>query len=182
MNEKQNTKVSKFLSLVLRHNPSVAQIKLNDEGWANIEELIKGSRQNGMLLDLDTIEIIVNSCKKQRFSLSEDKTQIRANQGHSLKVDLKLDRVKPPQFLYHGTATRFLDSILKDGLKPMKRHHVHLSQEMGTASSVGKRHGKLIILKIDAYQMHLDGLAFYLSENNVWLVDSVSVKYISLVD
>ncbi len=175
---KNLTRVSKFLSLVLRHKPQEIGILLDANGWANIDELIEKSRSKGIYLTFDTIEEVVLTNDKQRFALSDDCCRIRANQGHSVSVDLQLLKTEPPAFLYHGTVDKFIDSIKKSGLQKMSRQHVHLSKDHETAHKVGSRRGAPVILKINAGQMHNDGYAFYCSENGVWLCHDVPVKYI----
>lgn len=174
-------KLSKFISLVLRHKPELANIALNSRGYANVDSLIKGINKTGRYIDLDILKDIVASDKKGRYKFNEDMTKIRANQGHSLDyIDLELESVKPLDVLYHGTATKNLDSILKTGLKKMNRNHVHLSDDLKTASQVGQRHGELVILEVNAKKMYEDGYEFYLSDNKVWLTDAVPVKYIKI--
>jgi putative RNA 2'-phosphotransferase len=131
-------------------------------------------------LNNELIKTIVETNDKQRYIISDDGKRIRANQGHSIAVDLELESKAPPDILYHGTAIRFLDSILSDGLKPMGRQYVHLSPTEEIALTVGKRHGKPIVLYIDAKKMHEEGFKFYLSRNNVWLVDKAPAKYIKI--
>jgi putative RNA 2'-phosphotransferase len=175
---KQNlTKVSKFLSLVLRHKPDIIGLTLSDEGWVSISELIDKA-QSKMSLSKELIAQVVSTNDKQRFKISDDGLMIRANQGHSIKVDLKLSPKQPPAALYHGTATRFLDSIRKEGLKAGQRHHVHLSADMATATAVGKRYGKVVILEIDAQAMFQQGHKFFLSDNNVWLAEHVPPQFL----
>ena len=168
--------LSKFMSLVLRHKPEEIGIKLDANGWVSIEDLVLKS--NGKLTD-ETIRSIVEQNDKKRFAISDDGKSVRANQGHSVNIDLDLRPTEPPEILYHGTASRFLDSIKSEGLKSQSRQHVHLSLEIETAKSVGQRYGKPVILEIDAHQMHQDGILFYVSKNGVWLTQSVPVKYIS---
>ena len=175
-------KLSVFLSLVLRHNPDAAQITLDEHGWANVEELLTGINRTGRTIDMDILEEIVVSDNKQRYRFNEDKTLIRANQGHSISVDVELSEQEPPEFLYHGTAARFLKSIEKEGLKPMKRLYVHLSKDTETALKVGKRHGEPVILKIHSGDMYRDGCQFYLSENGVWLTKNVENRYFETLD
>jgi putative RNA 2'-phosphotransferase len=152
---------------------------MDKNGWVSIDELIQNAKKyKNMRLNIDLIKIIVETNDKQRFIISDDEKKIRANQGHSITVDLGLESKKPPDILYHGTAIRFLDSIMKDGLKPMTRQYVHLSRTEEIALTVGKRHGEPIVLYINAKNMHEDGYKFYLSENKVWLVDKVPIKYI----
>ncbi len=137
--------------------------------------------QAGRKINIETLENVVKNCNKQRFRFNSDKTKICANQGHSLKLDLDLKALEPPEFLYHGTAERFLDSIREKGLLKKNRHHVHLSLEQQTAHQVGKRHGKPIILKVMARQMYQAGFKFYCSENKVWLTDAVPSQYFELI-
>ncbi|SIO96657.1 RNA 2'-phosphotransferase [Vibrio spartinae] len=172
--------ISKFLSLVLRHKPETIGLTLDPHGWANIDELIhKASTSNEIEnIDRDLIQEVVDTNDKKRFIMSEDGQHIRANQGHSIRVDLQLQPSVPPEFLYHGTATRFLDSIIEQGLKPQQRQHVHLSADTETAVSVGKRYGKPVILKIKARLMYEQGYEFYLSENGVWLTSYVLPEFI----
>jgi len=172
-------KISKLLSFVLRHKPEAIGIELDPNGWANKEELILAIKEhNGFAVTSDDIDKIVKDNDKKRFILSEDGKRIRANQGHSLKVDVELKEVKPPNFLFHGTVPRFLDSIKEGGLKKMKRNHVHLSADKDTAINVGQRRGSPVILRIDSGDMHLDGHKFFLSENGVWLTDNIPSEYI----
>ncbi|MBD5551556.1 MAG: RNA 2'-phosphotransferase [Lachnospiraceae bacterium] len=174
-------KLSKFISLVLRHQPDAAHITLDEHGWANVEELLTGINETGRKIDMETLEGIVATDNKQRYSFNQDKTLIRANQGHSIPVDVELKEQEPPEFLYHGTATRFLDSIMNEGLKPMSRLYVHLSKDIETALKVGKRHGEPVILKIHSGVMYKDGYKFYLSENGVWLTKKVDAKYFEAI-
>jgi putative RNA 2'-phosphotransferase len=177
--ENVNVRISKFLSLVLRHSPETINLNMDRNGWVSINELIENANKyKNMRLTVDLIKTIVKNNDKQRFIISDDGEKIRANQGHSLTVDLELESKTPPDILYHGTASRFLDSILKNGLNSMSRQYVHLSSTEETALTVGKRHGNPIILYINAKKMNEDGYKFYLSENNIWLVDKVPAKYI----
>lgn len=173
-------KISKFLSLVLRHNPDAAGIRLDDHGWADVKELIRGVNETGRSLDLEMLKEIVRTNDKKRFSFNGDGTKIRASQGHSISVDVELKAAVPPDVLYHGTATRFLGSILNagEGLRSGSRLYVHLSKDYDTAVKVGTRHGVPAVLKVDAGSMARDGYVFYLSENGVWLVETVPVKYL----
>ena len=173
---------SKFMSLVLRHNPGVIGINLDSHGWADVNELIAGINKSGNKIDMGILEEIVRTDKKGRYSFNDDKTLIRANQGHSINVDVGLQEKEPPEILYHGTARRFLADISKEGLKPMGRLYVHLSRDADTAVAVGKRHGKPVILKVHSGEMYRNGIKFYLSENNVWLVKKVSVQYLEETD
>ena len=170
---------SKFLSLILRHQPQTIGLTLDAEGWADLGELIRLANAHGTALSGELVAEVVASSDKQRFALSDDNARIRANQGHSVKVDLGLAPQVPPQQLYHGTATRFVDSIREGGLTPAARQHVHLSATLDTAVAVGSRHGKSVVLTVQSGAMHSDGVAFYLSENGVWLTDAVPARYIS---
>jgi len=180
MMKNDQVEVSKFLSYILRHRPGEIGIVLDGSGWASVDELIQKANVVGKSLNRELINRVVANNDKKRFSLSSDGSKIRTNQGHSINVDLKLREVSPPDKLYHGTATRFISSIEKEGLVPGSRQHVHLSCDVIAATKVGKRHGKPIVLVIDAKQMTEDGHKFYLSENGIWLTDSVSFKYIRL--
>ena len=171
-------KLSVFISLVLRHKPEATRITLDEHGWANVDELINGINNTGRKIDMTMLEEIVKTDNKQRYSFNEDKTLIRANQGHSIPVDVELKEQEPPELLYHGTADRFVKSIMKEGLKPMSRLYVHLSKDIETAKKVGKRHGNPVVLKIHSEQMKRDGGKFYLSENGVWLTKKVDVEYL----
>ena len=171
-------KISKFLSYVLRHRPDEIGLTLDANGWASVAELIECSQKTSMPLDEQCIQQAVAESDKKRFALSEDGTRIRANQGHSVEVDLALEAREPPEILFHGTATRFSDEIARSGLKAMSRQHVHLSPDENTALSIGKRHGKPIILRIRAGEMWKAGMKFYLSDNGVWLTDAVPRAFI----
>ena len=167
------------MSLILRHQPQVIGAELDENGWISVETLLEGIRKKGIKIDEDLLDEVVETNNKKRFAFNEDKTKIRANQGHSLKVDVELKAETPPPILYHGTVKRFLDAIKEQGLIPMSRQHVHLSEDLGTATSVGSRRGKPIILKVDSLQMHREGYTFFLSENGVWLTKEVPIRYIT---
>ena len=169
--------VSKFLSYVLRHRPDAIGLELNAGGWAAISDLITCAGRHDHVLSVEIIEQVVATNDEQRFGLSEDGQYIRANQGHSIVVDLDLRPLAPPPILFHGTATRFLKSIMASGLLPSGRQYVHLSAEYETAIAVGKRHGIPIILKIDTQEMCIDGYLFYRSKNGVWLTQNVPSQY-----
>lgn len=175
------TQASKFLSYVLRHKPEAINLQLDAHGWANLNELISKCNSSSECkgLDHELIQEIVRTNDKKRFCLSEDGQFIRANQGHSIHVDLGLKPIKPPEILYHGTATRFLESILKEGLKPQARQHVHLSTEIETAVAVAQRYGKPVILRVEAGRMFEQGFTFFLSDNGVWLTESVPTAFIN---
>ena len=174
-----DVKLGKFLSLVLRHNPDAAGISLDEHGWADVQELLAGVRRSGRQINMETLERIVRENNKQRYSFNTDHTKIRANQGHSLQVDVELTAVQPPRYLYHGTAARFLPAIQQEGIKKMSRQYVHLSGDFQTALVVGRRHGSPVVITINAEAMAHDGVAFYLSENGVWLCEYVAPVYFS---
>jgi putative RNA 2'-phosphotransferase len=171
-------KTSKFLSLVLRHKPEAIGLGLDANGWADVEELIRLANQQGTRLTRPLLEQVVKENDKQRFAFSADGQRIRANQGHSIKVDLALAPATPPAQLYHGTATRFLDSIWATGLHSSNRQHVHLSSDLTTATKVGARHGQPVVLVVQAAAMVAAGHEFYLSDNGVWLTEKVPVEFI----
>lgn len=163
---------SKFLSLVLRHKPEKLGLHMDGNGWVEVSEIVEKSD-----ITLEELKSIVADNDKKRFSFSDDETKIRANQGHSIDVDLQLKAAIPPFVLYHGTGEKSIDVIFKDGIKKMNRQHVHLSIDMETAIKVGSRHGKHRVIEVRARAMHTDGIKFYLSENGVWLTDYVDIKY-----
>lgn len=179
MDETKKKRIGKYISLILRHEPAKVGLVLDDAGWASVDDLLAGLAKNGKRLSFDSLRDIVETNDKQRYSFNEDMTRIRANQGHSLNLDLKLEVAEPPEVLYHGTATRFLTDINEKGLLKRNRHHVHLSAEKTTAENVGRRHGKPVILAVSAGAMHRHGFEFYCSENGVWLTDHVPPKYFS---
>ena len=180
MNDSQKKKTSKFLSYVLRHHPELIGLNLDENGWADVEELIIKSTNDTQGFTFEELNEIVETNDKKRFIFNEDKTRIRASQGHSIGIDLNLKSQQPPEFLYHGTAQVNVDSILKNGIEKRSRQHVHLSLDRETATKVGMRHGKPIILTISTGKMFDDGILFYLSENNVWLTDFIDAEYISV--
>jgi len=174
--------LSRFLSLVLRHKPETANITLDENGWVNVDVLLKSLNNLGKEVDREALEEMVATNNKKRFAFSEDGTKIRASQGHSIDIDLKLEAKTPPYRLYHGTATKSLKSIFESSLKSGSRQHVHLSKDKNTAMDVGTRHGRPIILEVSADRMHEDGHVFYLSDNGVWLTDNVPAKYLTITD
>lgn len=174
-----NVHISKFLSLVLRHKPDAIGIQLDEYGWADITDLVEKSRKAGVNLNPDVICKIVATSDKQRFAISEDGLRIRANQGHSIAVDLGYEEMEPPPLLYHGTATRNLTSIRQQGIIKSDRQYVHLSLDKETAEAVGKRYGKPVVLTVQADRMQQDGFRFYRSANGVWLTDHVPEEYIT---
>lgn len=183
MTDKQLKHASKFISLLLRHQPEIIGLSLDPHGWASIDELIEKSQHSNTRLSRDLILKIVTTCEKQRFALDEAQQRIRANQGHSIaSIELDLPAQIPPDVLFHGTATRFMTSIAQHGLLKQSRQHVHLSAQQDTAFTVATRHGVPVILQIAAKQMHQDGYPFYLSKNHVWLTDSVPIQYIQRME
>lgn len=173
--------ISKFISLILRHKPEVIGIKLDEHGWADVAELIAGIRRT-QPFDMEMLEEIVRVDEKQRYSFNEDRTLIRANQGHSIPVDVELEQAKPPEILWHGTGMKYVESINEEGLIPKSRLYVHLSKDYETAINVGSRHGTPIVYKVSAKQMDEDGYIFMISANGVWLTKEVPVKYLKTVD
>ena len=170
---------SKFISLILRHKPETIGISLDEHGWADVQKLIDGINASGSdHLDMDILEEIVRTDEKQRYSFNEDHTLIRANQGHSIPVDVELKETMPPEILYHGTGEKYVSSIDKQGLLPKSRLYVHLSLDIETAKKVGSRHGKPVIYTVDCRKMMDDGYKFYLSANGVWLTKTVPVRYL----
>ncbi len=181
MEERRRTRISKFLSLVLRHRPAAAGVALDAEGWVGVDDLLAGVARHGMPIGRDELDEVVATNDKRRFSVSSDGQRIRANQGHSLAVDLGLERQEPPERLYHGTVGRCLAGILAGGLQKRSRQHVHLSADEATATRVGSRRGEPVVLEIAAGTMHTAGHAFFRSANGVWLTDSVPPEYIGVV-
>lgn len=172
------TAISKLLSLVLRHHPQKIGIQLDEQGWTDTALLISKCNEYGIPLDAMQLEALVQQNDKKRFAFNEDHTRIRASQGHSVTVNLALEPMEPPAFLYHGTVQKFIASIREKGLQKMQRTHVHLSHDAETAFKVGSRRGKPLILKIAAVNMHRDGFRFFISQNGVWLTDEVPPQYI----
>ena len=178
MTPQQITSASKFLSLVLRHQPETAGVSPDAAGWVDVEPLLAGCARAGRSLTRGELEHVVATNGKKRFEFSSDGARIRASQGHSIEVELGYEPAVPPEVLYHGTATRFLDAIRTEGLRKMSRHHVHLSAETTVTLQVGARHGKPALLTIRAGGMHRAGRSFFRSTNGVWLVDAVPVDFI----
>ena len=170
---------SKFLSLVLRHEPQAAGVVLDEAGWVGVPELLAGCAKAGVSIGPDELREIVRASDKQRFALNEDGTRIRANQGHSVDVELGHAPATPPETLWHGTAEKYLAPIRAQGLIKGARHHVHLSPNADTASAVGRRHGRLVLLEVAAGRMHRDGFAFFCTPNGVWLTDRVPPEYLT---
>lgn len=178
MTPKETTRISKFLSLILRHEPERVGLTLGDAGWVGVSDLLQALNAHEVKLTREELEHVVSTNEKKRFAFSDDGQKIRASQGHSVEVDLQYDPQTPPEVLYHGTATRFLDEIRRDGLHKMARHDVHLSAETKMTLQVGGRHGKPMLLTIRAGEMHRDGFVFRCSANGVWLVSHVPPQYI----
>ena len=178
MTDKEIIRTSKFLSLVLRHEPERVGIQLGEAGWVGVEELLQAVNGHGVSLTLEQLQHIVATSDKKRFALSEDGQRIRASQGHSVEIDLQYPPQTPPEILYHGTAARFLDAIRCSGLQKMDRHDVHLSAETKVTLQVGGRHGKPVMLAIRAGDMHRAGFVFRCSANGVWLVNQVPPEFI----
>ena len=177
--DKQLKNTSKFISLILRHQPEAIGIALDEHGWADVQELINGiNRSEGHTLDVELLEEIVRTDEKQRYSFNEDHTLIRANQGHSIPVDVELEEKIPPDILWHGTGEKYVSSIDAQGLMPKSRLYVHLSSDLETARKVGSRHGKPVIYEIDCRGMVEDGYQFFLSANHVWLTKEVPIRYL----
>lgn len=171
-------KVSKFLSLVLRHKPEKIRLSIDRKGWAEVDELVRKASEVGFSLSDQLLQHVVEHSDKQRFSFSEDRLRIRANYGHSIPVDHDLPPSVPPEFLFHGTATRSVRSIKRQGLIPKKRNYVHLSLDQETATRVGRRHGKPVVLTIQAGKMYECGFQFFCSAHSVWLTPGVPVEHI----
>lgn len=169
---------SKFLSLVLRHQPETIDIALDDQGWVAIDVLLAAANRAGKKLTRPLLERVVRENDKQRFAISPDGERIRANQGHSVEVDLGLQPVQPPELLYHGTVAKFLDSIQASGLVRGSRQYVHLSPDLETARKVGQRRGQPVILVVESGRMWRDGIAFFRAENGVWLTNAVPAEYL----
>lgn len=178
MSRKNLINDSKFLALVLRHQPEKIGLTLDEHGWADIDTLLSCLQSHHKNISREELNEIVSTDNKKRYTISEDGKKIRAAQGHSIQVDLQLTPKEPPASLFHGTAERFLNSIMRDGLLPRSRNYVHLSADVDTAILVGKRHGKPAILELDVQAMKNDGKVFYQAENGVWLTEKVEPKYL----
>ncbi|MEM6805974.1 MAG: RNA 2'-phosphotransferase [Bacteroidota bacterium] len=179
LTKKDEIKYGRFLSMVLRHKPQSIGIQLDAQGWVEVETLLFRMKKHGRPISRADLDQIVENNNKKRYVISEDGKRIRASQGHSVDIELAYSPMEPPEMLYHGTADRFLSSIFTTGLDKRQRHHVHLSADLDTASQVGKRHGKLVILKVAAAEMHKAGHTFYCTPNGVWLTESVPVEFLS---
>ena len=172
---------SKFIALILRHKPEAIGITLDEHGWADVDELVAGVAATRPF-DREMLEEIVRTDEKQRYAFNEDKTLIRANQGHSIQVDVELERQDPPDILWHGTGRKYVESIGRQGLIPKSRLYVHLSADPQTAVKVGSRHGTPVVYRVDARRMAADGNAFYLSANGIWLTKAVPAGYLEQTD
>lgn len=179
--ESKDVELGKFISLILRHKPQVIGITLDQNGWADTQELLAGINASNRYIDMEILERIVRENNKKRYSFNEDKSRIRANQGHSISVNVEMKEMTPPDELYHGTADRFLDSIREKGILKMNRQYVHLSADAETAKAVGKRHGKPVVLVIDTKKMVEDGYTFRLSDNGVWQSEDIKWKYVKKI-
>jgi putative RNA 2'-phosphotransferase len=182
MDEKTRAGISKFLSLVLRHDPGAIGVQLDAGGWVEIMVLLRQCAAHGRAISRSMLEEIVATSPKRRFALSDDGLRIRASQGHSIEVDLGYAQATPPEVLFHGTVASCVESIRARGLDRMKRHHVHLSAEGDTARAVGARRGKPVVLRVLSGEMYRDGHSFFLSTNGVWLAEAVPPTYIEFPD
>jgi putative RNA 2'-phosphotransferase len=182
LSEKEVVRISRFLSLVLRHQPQTIGLQLDEQGWAPVDSLLQNIKAKGFYLDQATLQHIVDTNNKKRFAFNGDKTKIRASQGHSIAVDLGYSKTIPPPVLYHGTAEKNVAAILKEGLKKRSRQQVHLSAEKETAMQVGRRHGTPVVVEVASARMHADGYQFFLSANSVWLTDAVPAAYLRLIE
>jgi putative RNA 2'-phosphotransferase len=178
VNEKRKVRVSKRLSLHLRHAPGDIGLELGPGGWVAVDDLLAALARNGFPVDREELAEVVASSDKQRFAIDETGTMIRANQGHSVAVDLELAEADPPDVLFHGTVAAALPAIRREGLRPMARHHVHLSDSADTATRVGARRGKPLVLEVDTSGMRAQGHRFFRSANGVWLVDAVPPEHL----
>lgn len=178
ISEKENTRLSKFLSLVLRHQPDSIGINLDENGWTDLNIVIIQAKKNGIPLSFDIVKHIVDTNAKKRFALNDKLDKIRANQGHSVEIELGYKAQTPPAILFHGTSKDVVSEILKTGLQKRARHHVHLSLDIETAIKVGQRHGKPFVFEVLSGEMATEGHEFYLSDNGVWLTDHVPPKFL----
>ena len=176
--EKENIRLSKFLSLVLRHQPETIGIVLDENGWTDVQILIGKLNAHGNQIDFETLKYIVDTNSKQRFAFDASFKKIRASQGHSVEIELGYSTMQPPEILYHGTAISAVESILMSGLEKRSRQHVHLSADRETAIKVGKRHGKPVVFEVLAYELFIKGSDFFISDNGVWLTDHVPPEFL----
>jgi putative RNA 2'-phosphotransferase len=182
ISEKQITSISKFLSLVLRHQPETIGIELDQNGWTDVVTLLEKSNSYGIKLDIETLKYIVETNSKKRFAFNDAFDRIRASQGHSVEIELGYTNQKPPEILFHGTGEKSVQSILDTGLQKQNRQQVHLSADLETAIKVGQRHGKPFVFKVLAEKMFNDKFQFFISDNGVWLTDNVPTKYLKQND
>ncbi|MBC7798253.1 MAG: RNA 2'-phosphotransferase [Pyrinomonadaceae bacterium] len=176
--DKELTKISKFLSLVLRHQPETIGLTLEENGWVKVTDLLNACAENGKTFTLEELRQVVETNDKQRFAFDESGEKIRANQGHSVTVEIEFEAKIPPEILYHGTGLKNVELIVETGLKKMNRHHVHLSDNLETARKVGLRHGKPVIFEVDTRTMLENDFVFFVSANGVWLVDNVPPQFL----
>jgi putative RNA 2'-phosphotransferase len=176
------TKISKTLSYWLRHKPDAGGLELDAQGWTSVAAVLQAMDKEGLNVDCALLDKVVADNNKQRFEYSDDGLHIRARQGHSVAVELDWPQKEPPEILYHGTVERFLPAIMTEGLRPMQRHHVHLCHDIATAQNVGSRRGKAIILQVSAANMAKVGMAFFLTDNGVWLTETVPPSYLKQLD
>lgn len=181
MNEKRKTRISKFLSLILRHKPETVGLTLDSNGWVEVEKLLEACARKGNAFSREELEEVVRTNEKKRFAFDENRMRIRASQGHSIEVEIEFEEKKPPKALYHGTAERNVETIKQKGLMKMRRHHVHLSSDVETALSVGRRYGKPIVFKVKTEEMLTRGYKFYVSANDVWLTDEVPPMFLEIL-
>jgi len=181
ISEKETIRISKFLSLVLRHKPEEIGIELDNNGWTDVSTLIRTVNQKGILLNIDILKHVVDTNPKKRFAFDDTFEKIRANQGHSVEVELGYEAKQPPAILYHGTGEKYVNQILQSGLDKRSRHHVHLTSDFDTAIKVGQRHGKPVVFEVMAAQMFNEKMDFYLSDNGVWLTDIVPSRFLKIV-
>ena len=178
LNKEQNTKISNLLSMVLRHKPEKIGINLDENGWTDVSLLLEKINQSGTYINIEMLQYVVENNEKIRFAFDDTGEKIRANQGHSISIDLGYSPQKPPTILYHGTGEKSVKSILESGLQKQKRHHVHLSANKQTAIQVGGRHGKPHVFEVRAGEMYGAGHTFYQANNGVWLTDCVPAKFL----
>lgn len=178
----KTTNISRYIALLLRHHPEKAGLCLDEHGWVEVEALILGVRRRYPEFNRAVLDEIVARDSKQRYAYNQNKTCIRANQGHSIPVDVELKQALPPTILYHGTGEKYVESIQKVGLIPKSRLYVHLSTDIQTAIQVGKRHGQPVVYQIDTQQMIHDGFIFYISANHIWLTKAVPVQYLKIIE
>ena len=182
MNEKRKTRISKFLSLVLRHKPETINLVLDENGWIDVEKLLIGCSETDIAFSKEELAEVVATNDKKRFAFNASQTKIRASQGHSVKIKIEFEEKTPPAMLFHGTADAKVELILENGLRKMSRHHVHLSSDAETARRVGNRYGKPVIFQIETKAMSEKGYKFYVSANGVWLTDAVPPEFLKIYE